>query len=272
MACLFGHKWDGCKCTKCGKTRDEGHDWDLCKGVCKICGQTRPPEHEWNGCVCARCGATRDEGHDFVWKPEAGQCKEVCAICGKFGETKEHDWQPASSGTCMEQCSRCGKTRKNHRFKPVEGCCKEVCAVCGEERALPHQYKPVDGVCKEKCSVCGKERKLEHTFKWKDCTETCTVCGYSRPAHRWHMVGPLNNRKPGCRCMVCGETNENGVHNWESVTEGGYTNIAVCRICGKRDESKKISVAEIERADREMERIMERNDAIHDMAAKGFRR
>lgn len=72
--------------------------------------------------------------------------------------------------------------------------------------------------------------------------------------------------------MVCGETNESGVHNWEFVTEGGYTDIAVCRICGKRDESKKISVAEIERADREMERIMERNDAIHDMAAKGFRR
>lgn len=25
MACLFGHKWNGCKCTKCGKVRNEGH-------------------------------------------------------------------------------------------------------------------------------------------------------------------------------------------------------------------------------------------------------
>ena len=37
MACLFGHKWDGCRCTKCGKTRDEGHAWDGC--VCTACGK-----------------------------------------------------------------------------------------------------------------------------------------------------------------------------------------------------------------------------------------
>lgn len=39
MVCLFGHKWDGCKCEKCGKIRDEQHDW---KGlVCSVCKQTR---------------------------------------------------------------------------------------------------------------------------------------------------------------------------------------------------------------------------------------
>lgn len=42
MACLFGHKWDGCTCTKCGKTRDEGHKWE--------------------GARCARCGATQLSG------------------------------------------------------------------------------------------------------------------------------------------------------------------------------------------------------------------
>ena len=40
MACLFGHKWDGCKCTKCGKTRDEQHDWE--NGRCNICGVKQP--------------------------------------------------------------------------------------------------------------------------------------------------------------------------------------------------------------------------------------
>ncbi len=37
IACLFGHKWDGCKCEKCGATRDKGHDWDYSK--CKKCGK-----------------------------------------------------------------------------------------------------------------------------------------------------------------------------------------------------------------------------------------
>ena len=60
MACLFGHKWDGCKCTKCGKTRDEGHDWDGCK--CTKCGKTRDEGHKWEGARCARYGATRLSG------------------------------------------------------------------------------------------------------------------------------------------------------------------------------------------------------------------
>jgi len=39
MACLFSHKWNDCKCEKCGKTRDEQHVWKGC--VCSVCGQER---------------------------------------------------------------------------------------------------------------------------------------------------------------------------------------------------------------------------------------
>lgn len=59
MACLFGHKWNGCKCAKCGHTRDEGHDWDLCKGVCRKCGAAHPVQHDWDGSKCRRCGKMR---------------------------------------------------------------------------------------------------------------------------------------------------------------------------------------------------------------------
>lgn len=77
MACLFGHKWDGCKCAKCGKTRNEGHDWDLCKGLCKRCGATQSKQHDWDLCkgLCKRCGATQFEQHDW------DGCK--CTRCGK---------------------------------------------------------------------------------------------------------------------------------------------------------------------------------------------
>jgi len=37
MACLLGHKWNGCKCEKCGKTRDMQHKWLGC--VCESCGK-----------------------------------------------------------------------------------------------------------------------------------------------------------------------------------------------------------------------------------------
>lgn len=36
MACLLGHRWNGCKCEKCGKTRDDNHVWQ--NGRCKQCG------------------------------------------------------------------------------------------------------------------------------------------------------------------------------------------------------------------------------------------
>lgn len=46
MACLLGHKWNGCKCEKCGKNRDEGHQWkrieELGFEVCSICRAQRP--------------------------------------------------------------------------------------------------------------------------------------------------------------------------------------------------------------------------------------
>lgn len=43
--CLFGcHRWNGCKCTECGKTRDSNsHVWDE-QFRCNICGVALTPE------------------------------------------------------------------------------------------------------------------------------------------------------------------------------------------------------------------------------------
>ena len=62
IKCLFGHKWNGCKCERCGEVK---HLW----------------KNE-NGCICAKCGETRNEGeHD--WKPLKGRWHDECAGCGK---------------------------------------------------------------------------------------------------------------------------------------------------------------------------------------------
>ena len=64
MICLFGHKWYGCKCLKCGQTRE--HNWCGCK--CKNCGTIRDEGHCWNGSICSACGQERniDEIYDHA--------------------------------------------------------------------------------------------------------------------------------------------------------------------------------------------------------------
>jgi len=78
MACLF-HKWDGCKCSKCGEIREK--------------------KHHYSGCQCIRCGTKRDYEHDY--KLDSIECYEVCVICGKKGEVK-HEY---TNGICK----KCGK-------------------------------------------------------------------------------------------------------------------------------------------------------------------
>ena len=85
MGCLF-HKWDGCVCTKCGKTRDEGHSYGKVEGrcaeKCARCGKEREA-HDWSGCTCAKCGKTRDEAHTLG---EDG----FCVKCGAAGPEPYH--------------------------------------------------------------------------------------------------------------------------------------------------------------------------------------
>ena len=64
IKCLFGHKWNGCKCERCDTKRNKKHKWilleDKCIFKCVICGQERNDVHKWNGGKCEKCGTTRD--------------------------------------------------------------------------------------------------------------------------------------------------------------------------------------------------------------------
>jgi hypothetical protein len=110
LKCLVGmHEWAGCKCPKCGKTRDEGHKWAGCK--CPKCGKTRDEGHDWSvDCEkCSRCTKTRNVGHQlkncrceicrFV-RHQWSLCK--CEICGEI-RNKEHDWQRGKCIVCGRQ-------------------------------------------------------------------------------------------------------------------------------------------------------------------------
>ena len=135
MKCIFGHKWVGCKCTRCGKVRDTGH--------------------EWNGCTCKYCGLKRDQDHDFKYKFKGKKCLAVCRVCNKTVELT-HDFKPVP-GKCYMECTRChGQSQPNHQYQAEPGTCKYVCTVCGKV-VYRHQFVPVPGTNRTVCSVCGKE-------------------------------------------------------------------------------------------------------------------
>lgn len=60
MGCLIFHKWDGCKCSNCGKIRDKHHKWENSK--CIICGIGMPGTEISDTTLKIPCTAAPTEG------------------------------------------------------------------------------------------------------------------------------------------------------------------------------------------------------------------
>jgi hypothetical protein len=74
LKCRLGrHTWAGCKCTTCGKPRDEYHNWSEDCGKCSICGEARDKAHSGEGHRCGRCGKTSDNGSRQDGSDEAAE-------------------------------------------------------------------------------------------------------------------------------------------------------------------------------------------------------
>jgi hypothetical protein len=75
FTCVLGiHKWEGCRCLKCTKTRDDAHDLTKDCERCARCGTSRQNAHEWQGCECLKCGKTR---HNW------SSVSDKCTRCGE---------------------------------------------------------------------------------------------------------------------------------------------------------------------------------------------
>ena len=188
MSCLF-HKWDGCRCVKCRKTRDIEHRW------------------RW------------EAGKD-------GRCHKVCPNCGKSGEVSDHQWVRVP-GTCTEKCSNCGTIREAHRFTSIAGVCKERCTICGKIHEIEHVFE-WDG-CRGTCTKCGYQTHKWNQITINNMSRNgckCTVCGEINPAgvHTWETIGqtgePITEiigrtgNQITKRCTVCGKTDT--FYEWTS--------------------------------------------------------
>ena len=172
MACFFGHKWNGCKCSRCGTTRNENHLWNGC--VCAICGNKNPDvsvNHDWRNdsnyfndeyCICKKCGFKKP--HNFVSNSNpniptiARSCEARCSFCGYVKSFERHDL----NNKC--RCNNCRAT-----IHSPQNC---VCTVCGKEAhdfEYKYDYEESDFYEKEgkytnqryECKICGKRVKVK---------------------------------------------------------------------------------------------------------------
>ena len=159
LKCLFGHQWNACKCERCGKIRDEGHNFvhidGKCIKKCTICGKERTIEHIWNGCKCSRCGKVRDEQHDW------DLCKGKCKRCGAT-QAEQHDFGIYKGES---KCKLCGIIK--------EPSCKK----CGiTETGFDEYYERQ----KQLSESMGKKLRIiskDHLVICKNCfVVICTVC------------------------------------------------------------------------------------------------
>ena len=95
MGCLV-HKWDGCRCVKCGKIRkvkdSSLHDF---QGTCTCvkCGEVRSYGHQYKCGVCTICGKKNPrEGHgEIVYRMAGDKIEYYCTDCGQIMNTYSYD-------------------------------------------------------------------------------------------------------------------------------------------------------------------------------------
>jgi len=98
MACLFGHKWNGCKCTKCSATRNE--------------------QHAWNGRVCSVCGAERDANHQGITIEEIQKLTDQSFLT-ELAKSKENYGIAQAAFTKLTDASVFADVAKNGFFTDV---------------------------------------------------------------------------------------------------------------------------------------------------------
>jgi Ankyrin repeats (many copies)/HEAT repeats/PBS lyase HEAT-like repeat len=148
LKCRLGfHEGTGCTCSKCGKTRNEEHDWKARKygwegQWCEKCAKCYKENnaHIWNGCKCARCSDTRDEGHDWIG------CK--CARCNNARD-EGHEWNGC-------KCVKCNKTRDDEHDWSRD--CTQ-CRKCARKRDSGHIWGENLGPCVS-CGALNPVRSL----------------------------------------------------------------------------------------------------------------
>ena len=233
--------------------------------------------HKWDGCKCTKCGKTRDSNHIFVWSckdrwnhDSPKGCYQVCSKCGKVvtDSFSEHEMKIVQ---CFPTCQKCGyKGRPVHVFARVKDKCLERCTVCGEEKQLNHfmRGRIRDGHCEQYCILCGHTIEGHKWYQESGCK--CEICGQLNPdgQHSWKTIneGDYTGIKV---CRFCGARDESEkmllsisrMRDREKSKQGMQ----------KRSEMNKQKEAEKRDLDRERDEAMLREDSMSEMRSVGIK-
>lgn len=264
ILCKIGkHKWQGCKCEKCGAVRDSNHEfWNNSANswggrrscTCRICGKVKDADHYWIGCTCRDCGKIRDEQHDYK--------NGICTLCGKK--------------ICVDLANMSEKDRallifnskysKSDRMEALDSVSMDAAAAAFTSFPgdIQERYTRDDAVAnafldrlpqdslKEFVSSgywSASVKVEDNDFLVQECIKANRVSDYIlklRSDRKQAILQALletpdmrkkacvamggHQRDKNCKCMRCGTV----VHDWKLIT--GYRNTEIetyrCRYCG----------------------------------------
>lgn len=236
---VYSHKWNGCKCKRCGDTRSEAHEWQGCK--CLVCGKCRDELHT-RTTQCDTCAKCESLGW-HIWSD--GKCtlcgfdeEAIVQIIVANGETQARIEavkrlsmsalvRIASGTTHIAQGNRYkvsnmfGGTYQTSRDDVRKAAIDAINVVSALESLrfsdsdsviwsyARDRVKYLQKQCESNghkwdgciCPNCGKVRDEMH--EWLGCK--CNKCAKTRDeAHEWQ----------GCKCSRCGQ---NRAHEWEGI-------------------------------------------------------
>ena len=208
------HSWRGCTCTLCGKVRDEQHNWNLCLGRCLQCGKMRPPQHLWKGAACIRCGIKRD-------------LKEITdpSVLADIAKNDESEWIRKDAVSRVKDQSILADIAKHDRSERV----RKAAVVCVEDQRV------LTDIANNKRESAGIRNSA--VSKLTDQTMLFTLAKQDRIVSR---AAALAITDPDLIRELYDIFCAKGDHLWEKQ-EGGrdefndvYTSYK-CKICGKTD-------------------------------------
>lgn len=148
--------------------------------------------HRWDGCKCVRCGRTKSKAA-LLWEHSYGDwiyidsdsCKQVrvCIKCGhQTSERIYHEWgewEPANLHSCKHSCNRCKTVEEEkHNY---------ICNVCGGGGRVETGTEWVNSVFYDDTD-CYTTRELVAVFS------ECSECnnGVLKKCSRCHEANPYN--------------------------------------------------------------------------------
>ena len=185
MACLFGHKWNGCKCSKCGKIRDKGHNWNNCK--CETCG-TVTFKHKFvtvkggNGIRCEVCGYTENfwaftnllfSGYNLH-----ANVKFLPNVDKKISIEPLSDMERLLLSICIEECSTHADYKgvfKNKRYSEITESLQNGTEVSVKRGDFGIFISDISWVCRKiyaDKSLITRELKRKFKDRLNDCDKT----------------------------------------------------------------------------------------------------